>query len=71
MYIQDRMAHLLYYEDEGVNCNYEKGQYSMITLTYNAVSRALIIGDRQGESPGVLKNRVFNVVVDKNNPKPF
>lgn len=60
------------YEDEGVNYNYEKGQYSMIPLTYNEASRTLIIENRQGEYPGMLKDRVFNVVfVDKNNPKPF
>ncbi|MDL2305109.1 DUF5110 domain-containing protein [Bacteroides sp. OttesenSCG-928-D19] len=60
------------YEDEGVNYNYEKGKYSMIPLTYNEASRTLTIGNRQGEYPGMLKNRVFNVVfVDKNNPKPF
>ena len=60
------------YEDEGVNYNYEKGKYSMIPLKYDEASRTLVIGDRQGEYPGMLKNRVFNViVVDKNNPKPF
>lgn len=60
------------YEDEGVNYNYEKGQYSMISLMYDEASRTLIIGDRQGEYPGMLKSRVFNVVVvDKNNPKAF
>lgn len=60
------------YEDEGVNYNYEKGKYSMIPLTYDEASRTLVIGDRQGEYPGMLKSRVFNVVVvDKNNPKAF
>ncbi|NDV60463.1 TIM-barrel domain-containing protein [Bacteroides sp. 519] len=60
------------YEDEGVNYNYEQGQYSTIPLTYNEASHTLVIGDRQGEYPGMLKDRVFNVIfVDKNNPKPF
>ncbi len=60
------------YEDEGVNYNYERGQYSMIPIMYDDASRTLVIGDRQGEYPGMLKNRVFNVVfVDKNSPKPF
>ena len=60
------------YEDEGVNYNYEKGQYSMIPLMYDEASRTLVIDDRQGEYPGMLKERVFNaVLVDKNNPKPF
>lgn len=60
------------YEDEGINYNYEKEKYSMIPFTYDEVSRTLVIGDRQGEYPGMLKSRVFNVIfVDKNNPKPF
>ncbi|MCD7899688.1 MAG: DUF5110 domain-containing protein [Bacteroides sp.] len=60
------------YEDEGINYNYEKGQYTTISLTYDEASRTLVIGDRLGEYPGMLENRTFNVVfVDKNNPKPF
>lgn len=60
------------YEDEGVNYNYEKGKYSMIPLNYDESSRTLVIGDRQGEYLGMLKERIFNVIfVDKNNPKPF
>ncbi|WP_291527990.1 TIM-barrel domain-containing protein [Bacteroides sp. UBA939] len=60
------------YEDEGVNYNYEKGQYSMIPIIYDDASHTLVIGDRQGEYSGMLKNRAFNVVfVDKKNPKPF
>lgn len=60
------------YEDEGVNYNYEKGNYSTIPLTYDEASRTLVIGQRQGQYAGMLENRTFNVVfVDKNNPKPF
>jgi len=60
------------YEDEGINYNYEKGQYTMIPLTYDEASRTLVIADRQGEYPGMLQNRKFNIVmVDQNNPKPF
>ena len=60
------------YEDEGVNYDYEKGLYSMIPLTYDEKSHTLIVGERLGEYPGMLKNRIFNVVfIDKNNPKPF
>ncbi|KAA6330245.1 Alpha-xylosidase BoGH31A [termite gut metagenome] len=60
------------YEDEGVNYNYEKGQYATIPFTYNDASRSLIIGKREGEFPGMLANRKFNIViVDKNTPKPF
>ncbi|MDL2291786.1 DUF5110 domain-containing protein, partial [Bacteroides sp. OttesenSCG-928-F21] len=60
------------YEDEGTNYNYEKGHYALIPFTYDEASRTLVIGDRQGEYPGMLQSRRFNIVtVDKNNPKPF
>lgn len=60
------------YEDEGTNYNYEKGQYATIPLTYDEASRTLVIGDRQGEYPGMLESRTFNVVyVDKDTPKSF
>ena len=60
------------YEDEGINYNYEKGQYATIPLSYDEAARTLVIGDRQGEYPGMLQSRTFNVVVvDKSNPKPF
>lgn len=55
------------YEDENVNYNYEKGLCSMIDFTYDVQSGALKIGERRGEFPGMLKERVFNVIpVSKN-----
>lgn len=55
------------YEDENVNYNYEKGLYSMVTFTYDEASGTLVISDRKGEFPGMLKERVFNVIpVSKN-----
>ena len=50
------------YEDENVNYNYEKGLYSMIGFTYDEESKTLRISDRVGEFPGMLKERVFNVI---------
>ncbi len=50
------------YEDEGVNYNYEKGLCSMIALTYDDSEGILTIGERKGEFPGMLEERVFNVV---------
>lgn len=51
------------YEDEGTNYNYEKGAYSLIKLTYNETDHTLTLGARQGEFAGMLKNRIFRVVV--------
>ena len=60
------------YEDEGVNYNYEKGQYATIPFTYNDAEGTLTIGDRAGEFPGMLKERTFNVVkVSKDKPQLF
>ena len=50
------------YEDEGVNYNYEKGQFAKIPLTYDNATSTLTIGDRQGEYPGMKARRSFNVV---------
>ena len=60
------------YEDEGVNYNYEKGEYATIKFDYDEENSTLVIGKRKGEFPGMLKNRTFNIiVVDKNKPQPF
>jgi alpha-D-xyloside xylohydrolase len=50
------------YEDEGVNYNYEKGQYSTINLTYDEASQTLTIGKREGNFPGMLQQRTFRIV---------
>lgn len=50
------------YEDENVNYNYEKGAYAMIDFSYDDNTRTLKIGGRKGEFPGMLKERVFNVI---------
>ena len=60
------------YEDEGVNYNYEKGQYATIPFTYKEAEGTLTVGARKGEFPGMLKERTFNVVkVSKDKPQPF
>jgi len=50
------------YEDENVNYNYEKGKFSTIPFTYNEKNRTLTIGNRQGEFPGMLSTRTFEIV---------
>jgi alpha-D-xyloside xylohydrolase len=51
------------YEDEGDNYNYEKGEYSTITFTWNNAKKQLTIGERQGQFKGMLTSRKFNVRV--------
>lgn len=50
------------YEDEGDNYNYEKGKYTVIPFKWDDKQQSLTIGNRQGDYPGSLTNRVFNVV---------
>jgi alpha-D-xyloside xylohydrolase len=60
------------YEDENVNYNYEKGAFSVIPFTYNEENQSLTIGARQGEFPGMLKERSFEIVwVNKDKPVGF
>ena len=50
------------YEDEGDNYNYEKGKRAIIPISWNEAARTLRIGNRQGNFPGMLKERTFHVV---------
>lgn len=57
------------YEDEGVNYNYEKGQYTTIPLTYDDASHTLTIGERDGRFTGMLEKRTLQIVwVEKGKP---
>ncbi|MGC8804108.1 MAG: DUF5110 domain-containing protein, partial [Bacteroidales bacterium] len=60
-------GHFVLYEDEGDNYNYEKGIYATIAFDWDDQTSTLTIGKRQGEFPGMLQKRTFNIVlVDKN-----
>lgn len=52
-----------FYEDEGDNYNYEKGVHATIPLIWNDAQQTLTIGERQGDFPGMLDVRTFNVVL--------
>ena len=49
------------YEDEGDNYNYERGIYSTITMKWNDSQRTFTVETRQGQFPGMLQNRKFNI----------
>ena len=51
------------YEDENDNYNYEKGLYSTIRFSWNDKLRELTINAREGDFPGMLKTRQFNIVL--------
>lgn len=50
------------YEDENDNYNYEKGVCSKIRFEWNDAEGILTIEDRDGNFPGMLKNRRFHIV---------
>jgi alpha-D-xyloside xylohydrolase len=50
------------YEDEGDSYDYEKGVYATIDFTWDDAAKTLTIGPRQGEFPGMLKERTFHIV---------
>ena len=49
------------YEDEGDNYNYERGVYATIPFHWDNRTRTLTVGTRQGDYPGMLKQRQFTV----------
>ena len=50
------------YEDESDSYRYEKGVYATIPILWDDKTATLTIGRRQGEFPGMLKQRKFQVV---------
>ncbi len=60
------------YEDEGVNYGYEAGRFSKIRFSYDDEKHELTIADREGEYPGMLKQRKFVIVtVGKDKPQGY
>ena len=57
-----RDASFQLYEDEGTNYNYERGKYATIDITYDDARRTVSFAQRQGQFPGMLKERRFNIV---------
>jgi len=51
------------YEDENDTYNYEKGVYATIVFHWNDRKRQLAIDARNGEFPGMLKTRAFQLVL--------
>jgi len=51
------------YEDEGNGYDYEKGAYAQIPVSWDDAKQELTLGAREGDFPGMLKTRVFRIVV--------
>lgn len=50
------------YEDENVNYNYEKGNFSNIPISWNESTHSLTIGTRKGQFNGMREKKTFRVV---------
>ena len=50
------------YEDEGDTYNYEKGAHALIPLRWSEADKTLMIGDREGQYAGMLKEVALNIV---------
>jgi len=55
------------YEDETITYNYEKGIFATIDFKWNDTERVLTIEERKGDFPGMIENRVFNIIIVSQN----
>ncbi len=55
------------YEDEGDNYNYENGNYALIRFNWVDQNKTLTIEERNGTFPGILKDRIFNILLVSDN----
>jgi alpha-D-xyloside xylohydrolase len=51
------------YEDENETYAYEKGVFATIDVRWNDAKRQLVLEERKGSFPGMLKSRTFQVVL--------
>ena len=64
---RERTATFTLYEDENDNYDYEKGAHATIPFHWDDAAKKLTIGEREGEFPGMLEQRTFQIVfVDEN-----
>ncbi len=60
------------YEDQGLNYNYEQGEFSEIPIIWDEDNRRLTFGTRRGYFPEMLQQHTFKVIfVSKSHPKGF
>ena len=56
-------GHFTLYEDENNNYDYEKGSYCTIDFHWTDNNKTLSISAAKGSFPGMLRQRVFNIVL--------
>ena len=50
------------YDDEGINYNYEKGQYATVRMNWDDKKGELTLAARKGAFPGMIENKRIKVV---------
>ena len=58
-----RDGQFILYEDEGDGYAYERGVYATIPIRWKDATGILEIGERKGSFPGMLRERIFRVIV--------
>jgi alpha-D-xyloside xylohydrolase len=53
------------YEDENDNYNYESGKYAITRIVYSENNKTLTLEERKGQYPGMIKDRLFKIVIVK------
>ncbi len=56
-------AEFLLYEDAGDGYGYEQGEWATVRLTWTELEGVLRIEPRSGEFPGMVRERVWNVLL--------
>ena len=56
------------YEDEGDSYNYERGEFSTISISWENHTRLLTLGRQVGDFPGLPKSRSFHVYLHEQVP---
>jgi len=65
-------AEFMLYNDEGVNYNYEKGEFAKVRFKYSEAGKTLTIDDREGRYKAMPQKMTFNIVfVEDGKPTVF
>ena len=63
VFIRELMVLILFMKTEGINYNYEKGQFCTFDLKWNDSDKTLTISDRKGSFAGMKERMDFNIVI--------
>jgi alpha-D-xyloside xylohydrolase len=63
-------ASFTWYEDEGINYNYENGKYASVDISYSEKDKTLTLGKREHSFDGMSQQRDINIIyITKEHPR--